>query len=85
MVTRLSPGPAAAAAPKTTPRLGNVGGAIVPLRLGSALSHSSSGLAVVEGGTLQLEDSLLRAINQHIQPREDDKKTTRKKGKVTSS
>ena len=85
MVTRLPSRPVGAAESTTTPRLGSVGSAIVPLRPGSALSHSSSGLVAVEGGTLPLEESLLRAINQHIQPREGEKKTTRKKGELTSS
>ena len=62
MVTRLSPGAVVAAAPSTTPWLGDGGGAIVPFKLGSALSHSSSGLAASDGGSFPPEESLVMSV-----------------------
>ena len=76
MVTRLSPGAVVAVAPSTTPRLGDGGGAIVPFKLGSALSHSSSGLAASGGGSFPLEESLAETLEllQHPPSRLQKKK-----------
>ena len=60
MVTRLSPGAVVVVVPSTTVWLGDGGGAIVPFKLGSVLSHSSSCLAASGRGGFSPEESLER-------------------------
>ena len=81
MVTRLPQGAVVAVVPSTTPWLGDGDEAIVPFKLGSALSHSTSGLAASDRGSFPPEESLekKRGLLQTLTLMVAESETTKRK------